>query len=71
MLTETLIVATLLITVLLFMYVQFKNVMRSYERSFKYNTINNIYALNNAKKYIESVNYVLMANSLFNKDYLE
>ena len=71
MLTETLIVATLLITVLLFMYVQFKNVMRSYERSFKYNTINNIYALNNAKKYIESENYVLMANSLFNKDYLE
>ena len=71
MLTETLIVATLLITVLLFMYVQFKNVMRSYERSFKYNTINNIYALNNVKKYIESENYVLMANSLFNKDFLE
>ena len=41
MLTETLIVATMLITILLVMYVQFKTVIRSYQQSFKYNTINN------------------------------
>lgn len=71
MLTETLIVATLLITVLLFMYIQFKNVMRSYEQSFKYNTISDLYALNNIKKYIVQEEYIIMANSLNNRDYIE
>ena len=53
MLTETLIVATMLITILLVMYVQFKTVIRSYQQSFKYNTINNLYSLYNVKKYVE------------------
>ena len=52
MLTETLIVATMLITILLVMYVQFKTVIRSYQQSFKYNTINNLYSLYNVKKYV-------------------
>ena len=50
MLTETLIVATMLITILLVMYVQFKTVIRSYQQSFKYNTVNNLYSLYNIKK---------------------
>ena len=52
MLTETLIVATMLITVLLVMYLQFKVVMRSYNNSFKYNTVNNLHSLYNVKQYI-------------------
>ena len=71
MLTETLIVATMLITVLLVLYIQFKNVNRSYEQTFKYNTVNDLYSLYNAKKYIEKENYVSIASRLNSSDYVE
>ena len=52
MLTETLIVSTFLVTTLLFIYIQFNNITKTYEKSFKYNTVNSLYSLNNLKNYI-------------------
>ena len=71
MLTETLIVATMLITILLVMYVQFKTVIRSYQQSFKYNTVNNLYSLYNIKKYVERGRYNIMATRLNTASYVD
>lgn len=71
MLTETLIVSTMLITVLLILYVQFKNVTRSFYASFTYNTVGSSYNLYNAKLYIEQSNYSLIAEKLKTNDYID
>lgn len=66
MLAETLIVATFLVTTLLFIYVQFNNITKKYDNSFKYNTVNSLYITKNIINYIstdgvdrlkENVNY--------------
>ena len=54
MLTETLIVSTFLVSTLLFIYIQFNNINKTYEKSFKYNTVNSLYSLNNLKNYISN-----------------
>lgn len=54
MLSETLIVATFLVTVLLFLYVQFNKVTKTYDTSFKYNTVNGLYSTNNIINYIKT-----------------
>ena len=53
MLSETLIVATFLVTTLLFIYVQFNKITKNYDTSFKYNTVNGLYATNNIINYIK------------------
>lgn len=70
MLTEVLIVSTLLTTVLLVMYTQFKNIKRTFDQEFKYNNVNDLYSLNNVKKYIEQENYTAMAGRLENDNYV-
>ena len=52
MLTEVLIVATFLVTTLLFIYIQFNKITRTYETSFKYNTVNGLYNAKNIVNYI-------------------
>ena len=64
MLTETLIVATFLVTTLLFIYVQFNKITKTYDTSFKYNTINGLYAANNIKKYISNDGIANLKNAL-------
>lgn len=54
MLVETLIVSTFLLTVLLFIYIQFNNITKTYDASFKYNTVNGLYAVNNVVSYISN-----------------
>lgn len=71
MLTETLIVSTMLVTVLLILYVQFKNVTRSFYASFTYNTVGSSYNLYNAKLYIEQSNYSLIVEKLKTNDYVD
>lgn len=71
MLTETLIVATMLISVLLILYIQFKNVNRSFTASFSYNTVGSSYNLYNAKKYIEASNFSLIVEKLKVEDYID
>ena len=71
MLTETLIVSTMLIAVLIILYVQFKNVTRSFYESFTYNTVGSSYNLYNAKLYIEQSNYSMIAEKLKNNNYVD
>lgn len=70
MLTEVLIVSTLIITVLLIMYTQFKNIKLNFDKGFKYNTVNDLYNLYNVKKYIEDENFIAMTGRLNINDYV-
>lgn len=70
MLTETLIVSTMLITVLLILYIQFKDVTRSFDESFTYNTVSSSYNLHQAKLYIEQSDYSIIAEKLKISNYV-
>ena len=52
LLVESLVVTTFVLTVLVFLFVQFKNLFNSYEDSYDYNTVEGIYNLNTMKEYI-------------------
>lgn len=71
MLTETLIVATLIITVLLVVYVQFKSLNRKVSKSFEYNTVSSLYNLYNVKQYVEQEKFTVMVSRLYLEDYLD
>lgn len=58
LLTELLVTATLVSTVLIFLYAQFYNVKRSYENSFKYNNVNDLYALDNVRSFLIDDGYI-------------
>lgn len=54
MITEALIVSTIVLGVLVFMYAQFKSITNGFSQTFKYNTVENIYKTNEIKKFIET-----------------
>lgn len=54
MITEALIVSTIVLGVLVFMYAQFKSITNGFNQTFKYNTVENIYKSNEIKKFIET-----------------
>ena len=54
MFVETLIVATFLVTTLLFIYVQFNKITNTYDTSFKYNTVDGLYMTKNIIKYVSN-----------------
>lgn len=53
MLTEALIVSTFVVSVLIFLFIQFKNINRNYQKSFSYNNVNDAYAINNIKNFFD------------------
>lgn len=53
-LLETLLVSTFIITVLIYLYIQFSNVKKSYDISFKYDTIQSLYGLKEISKFINN-----------------
>lgn len=53
-LAETLIVTTFVAGVLIFLFIQFTNLSKNYTDSYKYNTVEGLYALRNIKEYIET-----------------
>lgn len=53
-LAETIAISALVITVLVILFVQFISINNSYNTFFKYNNVNDIYAVDNIKKYIET-----------------
>lgn len=63
MLVETLICATFVSTILIVIYIQFQNINNEYEKSFKYNTVNDLYLANEAKKYIVKSDIIEKLNS--------
>lgn len=54
MLAETLIVTTFVAGILIFLFVQFTNLGKSYDDSYIYNTPEGLYALEDIKEYINS-----------------
>lgn len=51
-LIETLIVSVFILTTLVFLFVQFQKIDTNYNRTFKYNTTDNLYAIYNIKQYL-------------------
>ncbi len=64
--TEVLILSTIIIGVLVFMYSQFKNINRSYQHSFKYDTVEAMYLTNNIVNYINDGNFDKLVENLNN-----
>ena len=71
--TEVLILSTVIIGVLTLMYVQFKNINRGYQYSFKYDTVEGMYLANNIVNYINDGNYDKLIELLNNnpKGYID
>lgn len=51
-LVETLVVSLLVLTVLIFLFLQLNTININYQKSFRYNTVEGLYATNNIKIYI-------------------
>lgn len=62
LLTESLIVTTFVLTVLIYLFGQFKNLMTEYKNNYKYNTVQDIYNLGSLAKYINTNNIPLEEN---------
>lgn len=57
MLAETLIVSTVVMSVLIIIYVQFRNINKNYGTTFNYNTVNALYNVKNISNYILTENF--------------
>lgn len=66
--TEVLILSTVIIGVLVFMYIQFKNINREYQYSFKYDTVTGMYLANNIINYINNDNYDVLVETIENNN---
>ena len=51
-LAETIVISTVVMASLVFIYVQFNSVNNGFNRTFKYNSVNNLYLTNEVKKFI-------------------
>ena len=54
MLVEALVMSTVIIGVLIFMFIQFRNISRGYDKSFSYNSVPSLYYTNELKEYLAS-----------------
>lgn len=54
MLLETLVVSAFVITILIYLYVQFVNLKNSYDKSLKYDSVSNIYSLKQVDSFINN-----------------
>ncbi len=71
MLVETLIVATLIISILIYLFIQFQTVSRSYNASFTYNTVDAVYGVSNIRNYILSDGYENLVAGISNNKYID
>lgn len=73
-LVETLIVSTVVSSILVYFFIQFSTLKRNYNASFKYNTVNDLYALEDIAEYINGVDKSLIQNyfidTITNKQYV-
>lgn len=68
LLAESLIVATFVLTVLIYLFSQFKNLMIEYKKNYQYNTVENIYNLGSISKYIKQNNLIITNNKYIFKE---
>lgn len=68
-LIETIIVSSFVAGILIFIFIEFTSLSNSYSESFKYNTVENLYAVENIKNYFLSDPYaVSLLNDSINPD---
>ena len=68
LLAESLIVTTFVLTVLIYLFSQFKNLMIEYKKTYQYNTVEDIYNLDSVGKYIYQNKIGLNDNKYLYKD---
>ena len=61
-LIETLIVSTIIAAILVYIFVQFNHVNKSYDDNFKYNDVDDLYKLDDIKGYINYLNATSITN---------
>lgn len=71
MLTEVLIVSTLLLTVLLVVYIQFKSLKKNIDNDFLYNEVSSVYNLYNLKNYVEQEDFNVLIAKIELQDYYD
>lgn len=64
MLAETLIVASFISATLLYLFIQFRTIVQSYNTSFHYNTVNALYVTNQIKDYLTANNLKILTDDL-------
>ena len=64
LLAESLIVTTFVLTVLIYLYAQFKNLMTEYKNSYRYNNVQDIYNLGAVGKFITKNNINISGNGI-------
>ena len=64
LLAESLIVTTFVLTVLIYLFAQFKNLMIEYKNNYRYNTVENIYNLGSLGKYIDNHDEVNLSRGI-------
>ena len=70
-LAETIAVSVVIMTALVIIYTQFMTISKSYARTFTYNSVNNLYLVNNIKEYIKDDGYDKLIEELNNKLYID
>lgn len=70
-LAEVIVISIVVISALIVIYTQFINVNNGYYRSFRYNTVDDLYAVNNIRSFIENDNYEGIIDILYGKNYLD
>lgn len=68
LLAESLITATFVLTVLIYLFSQFKNLMVEYKKNYQYNNVQDIYNLGSISKYINHNVISLTKEELYNGD---
>lgn len=70
-LAETIAISVVIMTSLVIVYTQFMTISKSYARTFTYNSVNNLYLVNNVKEYIKDDGFDKLIKELENKLYID
>lgn len=68
MLAETLIVATFISVILIYLFVQFRNINNNYEKTLKYNGVNEMYILEQVYNYLGNIDLSQMSSNIIYGD---
>ncbi len=70
-LAETIAVSVVIMTSLVIVYTQFMTISKSYSRTFTYNSVNNLYLINNIKEFIKYDNLDTLIETLNGNNYVD
>lgn len=70
-LVETLLVSTFVIGTLVYLFVQFSNIKKTYDNSFTKDTIPSLYYVQNIASYLEKIDISDITTNLKNHEYIE